>query len=270
MMQIYLPFLAAAIYIAVLFVPSRLRTAGAGLSLLAWLLHGATLWGSIFASDALRIGFAVMLSSALWVTVSVYLLENSNFSLDGLKVFLLPPVALATVLPAIFPGALISLAGKTTMFPWHVAVALLAYGTLTIAAFHAVIMTLQDKHLHRLRTKPMSPRLNQMIDNLPPLMKMEKILFRLILLGFVLLSLTVLSGVVFSEQVLGVAFKWDHKTILSLLSWILFAVLLVGRHWRGWRGKTVLSFTLSGFLTLMLAYVGSRFVLEVLLHRSLA
>ena len=82
--------------------------------------------------------------------------------------------------------------------------------------------------------------------------------------------MTVLSGVVFSEQVLGVAFKWDHKTILSLLSWMLFAVLLAGRHWRGWRGKTVLSFTLSGFLTLMLAYVGSRFVLEVLLHRSLA
>ncbi len=82
--------------------------------------------------------------------------------------------------------------------------------------------------------------------------------------------MTVLSGVVFSEQVLGMAFRWDHKTILSLLSWMLFAVLLVGRHWRGWRGKTVLSFTLSGFLTLMLAYVGSRFVLEVLLHRGLA
>ncbi|MBC3861404.1 cytochrome c biogenesis protein CcsA [Undibacterium jejuense] len=269
-MQIYLPFLAAALYLAVLFVPSGQRTLAVSLSVLAWLVHGATLWGSIFSSDALRVGFAVMLSSALWVTVSVYLLENRNFSLEGLKLLLLPPVALVTVLPAIFPGTLIFLAGKTVMFPWHVAVALLAYGTLTIAAFHAMIMTLQDKHLHKLRSKPLSPRLNQMIDNLPPLMKMEKILFRLISLGFVLLTMTVLSGVVFSEQVLGVAFKWDHKTILSLLSWMLFAVLLAGRHWRGWRGKTVLSFTLSGFLTLMLAYVGSRFVLEVLLHRGLA
>ena len=270
MMQIYLPLFAAALYMSVLFVPSRLRTLGASLGLLAWLLHGVTLWGSVFASDAIRVGFAVMLSSALWVTVSVYLVENRNFSLEGLKFLLLPPVALATVLPALFPGALISLAGKTAMFPWHVTVALLAYGTLTIAAFHAMIMTLQDKHLHKLRSKPLHPRLYQMIDNLPALMTMEKILFRLIALGFVLLSLTVLSGVVFSEQVLGVAFKWDHKTILSLLSWLLFAVLLAGRHWRGWRGKTVLSFTLSGFLTLMLAYVGSRFVLEVLLHRSLA
>jgi len=269
-MQIYLSFLSAALYLAVLFIPSRWRTLGAGLSVFAWLLHGATLWGSVFSSDALRVGFAVMLSSALWVTVSVYLLENRNFSLEGLKFLLLPPVALATVLPALFPGALISLAGKTTMFPWHVAVALLAYGTLTIAAFHALMMTLQDKHLHKLRAKPLSPRLNQIVDNLPPLMKMEKILFRLISLGFVLLTMTVLSGVIFSEQVLGVAFKWDHKTILSLFSWLLFAVLLAGRHWRGWRGKTVLSFTLSGFLTLLLAYVGSHFVLEVVLHRSLA
>ena len=95
-MQIYLPFIASALYLAVLFVPTRLRTLGAMLSALAWLVHGVTLWGSVFASDSLRVGFAVMLSSALWVTVSVYLVENRNFSLEGLKFLLLPPVALAT------------------------------------------------------------------------------------------------------------------------------------------------------------------------------
>jgi ABC-type uncharacterized transport system permease subunit len=160
------------------------------------------------------------------------------------------------------------------MFPWHIAIALLAYSCLTIAAFHAVVMTLQDAHLHmRRRSKPPSPLgrwLNTAIERLPALLTMEKLLFRLILIGFILLSLTVLSGVIFSEQVLGVAFKWDHKTLLSLLSWLLFGILLTGRRWRGWRGKTVLSFTLTGFVSLLLAYVGSRFVLEVLLHRSLA
>jgi len=65
-----------------------------------------------------------------------------------------------------------------------------------------------------------------------------------------------------------VAFKWDHKTIFTLLSWVLFGVLLGGRKWRGWRGKTALSLTLSGFATLLMAYVGSRFVLEVILHLS--
>ena len=99
---------------------------------------------------------------------------------------------------------------------------------------------------------------------------MEKLLFRLIGIGFVLLSLTVLSGVVFSEQLFGQAMRWDHKNVFAMLSWILFAALLAGRHWRGWRGKTALRFTLAGFATLALAYVGSRFVLEVVLHRGIA
>ena len=87
--------------------------------------------------------------------------------------------------------------------------------------------------------------------------------------GFSLLTLTVLSGVVFSEEFFGRAMTWDHKTLFTLLSWLLFGLLLAGRRWRGWRGKTALSFTLSGFATLLLAYVGSRFVLEVVLHRGL-
>jgi len=74
---------------------------------------------------------------------------------------------------------------------------------------------------------------------------------------------------VFSEQLFQKAFVWDHKTIFTLLSWGLFGLLLAGRKWQGWRGRTALSFTLAGFAILLLAYVGSRFVLEVVLHRIL-
>jgi ABC-type uncharacterized transport system permease subunit len=98
---------------------------------------------------------------------------------------------------------------------------------------------------------------------------MERLLFRIIGFGFVLLTMTVVSGVFFSEVLFGTPVKFEHKTIFTLLSWILFSVLLAGRHWRGWRGKTALSFTLMGFATLLLAYVGSRFVMEVILHRGL-
>ncbi|MBI3284086.1 MAG: cytochrome c biogenesis protein CcsA [Burkholderiales bacterium] len=268
-MQIYLSFLAAALYLLSISIPGQRRVLTSMLTASGWLMHGAALWLTVFSQDALRIGFAVMLSAALWVSVLVCWLENRNFSLEGLRVLLMPHAALMALLPVFFPGNLIALAGKPLMFPWHVVVALLAYSTLTIAAFHAVIMTLQDKHLHKLRASQQQAWLNAAIDRLPALLTMEKILFRLIVLGFVLLTLTVLSGVIFSEQVLGVVVRWDHKTLLSLLSWLLFAILLIGRQWRGWRGKTVLSFTLTGFLTLLLAYVGSRFVLEVLLHRSL-
>jgi ABC-type uncharacterized transport system permease subunit len=269
-MQIYLSFLAAALYIVSVIVPGSRLTLGSVVSGLAWLTHGLALWLTIFPDHALRVGFAVMLSAALWVSVFVCWLENRNAALDGLRLLLMPNAAVMAILPSFFPGSLIALAGKTAMFPWHVVIAMLAYSTLTIAAFHALVMTVQDKHLHQLRATQQAEWLNKLVDRLPALLTMEKILFRFVLFGFVLLTLTVLSGVIFSEQVLGVAFKWDHKTLLSLLSWLLFAILLTGRYWRGWRGKTVLSFTLSGFVTLLLAYVGSRFVLEVLLHRSLS
>ena len=268
-MQIYFSFLAAALYVVCTLIPGQRRILNPSLTAIAWLMHGVSLWFAVFFADGLQVGFAIMLSAALWISVLVYLLETRNFSLDGLKVLLLPNAAVMAVLPVFFPGSLITLVGKTTMFPWHIAVALLAYSTLTIAAFHALVMILQDTHLHKLRGNQNQHWLNTAIERLPALMTMEKILFRLVFLGFILLSLTVLSGIIFSEQVLGVAFKWDHKTLLSLLSWALFGILLAGRQWRGWRGKTVLSFTLGGFLTLLMAYVGSRFVLEVLLHRSL-
>lgn len=97
---------------------------------------------------------------------------------------------------------------------------------------------------------------------------METLLFRLIHVAFVLLTLTLASGILFSETLFGKALSFNHKTVFAILSWLIFAALLAGRHLRGWRGRKALHWTLAGFVTLMLAYVGSRFVLEVLLGRS--
>lgn len=267
-MQTYFAFLPAILYGLTTFLPAAQRRWSAILVALACVLHGAALVLEVFAPDAVRVGFAMMLSTATWVTVLVFCFENRHFALDGLKTLLLPVAALLTVLPVFFPGQVIVLAGKSAMFPWHLGVASLTYCTLTVAACHAIAMKLQNSYLHELQRKSERGWLNAAVERLPALMTMEKILYRLIFAGFVLLTLTVLSGVVFSEQVLGVAFKWDHKTIFSLLSWLLFAVLLFGQTWWGWRGKKVLSVSLVAFTCLLLAYVGSRFVLEVVLHRS--
>ena len=147
---------------------------------------------------------------------------------------------------------------------------MLAYSTLTVAAFHAVLMALQETRLHAYPSVSNNSLFTAAIDRLPALLTMEKLLFRLIAFGFALLTLTVLSGVFFSEQLFGKAFKWDHKNLFTMLSWALFGLLLAGRKWRGWRGKTALTFTLTGFATLFLAYIGSRFVFEVVLHRGLS
>jgi ABC-type uncharacterized transport system permease subunit len=268
-MQNSLFFLAALIYVVCAVLPARQRTAIAAGTLLAWLVHGGALWTDMVVPGSLRLGFAVILSATLWISVAAYWLENRNFSLDSLRVLVLPSAAVAVVLPALFPGTLVALQDKPVLYGWHIAIAIMAYSSLTIAAFHAVLMALQEASLH---TRPGGRPgwFAAMIERLPALLTMERLLFRMIGFGFALLTLTVLSGIVFSEELFGQAMRWDHKTIFTLLSWLLFGSLLAGRHWRGWRGKTALSFTLSGFATLLLAYVGSRFVLEVVLHRGLA
>lgn len=271
-MQIYFFIVAAAFYAICAFLPSAQRRSILVATGLGWQLHGVGLWMEIIMPDALRLGFAVMLSAALWVSVAAYWIENRHAALDSLRILVLPVASVVVLLPIAFPGSVVALEHKSILFPWHVAISMLAYSTLTIAAFHAVLMALQESRLHTRRSLPDAGNdawYAAAIDRLPALLTMEKMLFRLIVIGFVLLSLTVLSGIIFSEQLFGKPLKWDHKTVFTLLSWIVFGVLLAGRYWRGWRGKTALSFTLTGFVTLLLAYVGSRFVLEVVLHRGL-
>jgi ABC-type uncharacterized transport system permease subunit len=264
-MQTYFFIAAAILYGTCAILPSRQGTLISSFTAIAWLLHGAALWLDAMLPGSLRVGFAMMLSSALWISVAAYWIENRNFALDGMRRLVMPFALAASVLPLLFPGHLLALQDKTPVFGWHIAIAIMAYSTLTIAAFHAVLMALQEARLHTHGAG--KGWFANALDQLPALLTMEKLLFRLIGFGFVLLTLTVLSGVVFSEQLFGIAMRWDHKSIFSLLSWLLFGALLVGRHLRGWRGKTALTLALAGFTTLLLSYVGSRFVLEVLLHR---
>ena len=136
-----------------------------------------------------------------------------------------------------------------------------------MAALHALLMTLVERRLHGQRR---AVTLQGPLGALPPLLSMEKLLFRLIAVGFVLLTLTLATGVIYSETLFGQAMRFSHKTFFAVASWIIFAALLAGRHFYGWRGRIALRWTLAGFLSLLLAYVGSRFVLEVLLHRPSA
>jgi len=262
---------AALLYVVCAVLPEKHRTLVAGGTVFAWLLHGLVLFGHTIGPDFLRLGFAMMLSATLWITVAAYWAENRNFSLNGLRLLVLPSAAVAVILPVLFPGTVVLLAGKSPLFSWHIVLSTLAYSSLTIAAFHAVLMAVQESRLHAaVALDSQRGWFASAIDRLPALLTMERLLFRVISFGFVLLTLTVFSGVIFSEALFGKAVKWDHKTIFTMLSWCLFGLLLAGRHWRGWRGKTALSFTLTGFTTLLLAYVGSRFVMEVGLHRGVA
>ena len=118
-----------------------------------------------------------------------------------------------------------------------------------------------EKNLHRGQLPPL-------LASLPPLLTMERLLFRLINVAFILLTATLLTGAFFSVEVFGKALTVSHKTIFALISWLTFAALLAGRHFYGWRGKRALRWTLAGFAFLLLAYMGSYFVLDVILGRG--
>jgi ABC-type uncharacterized transport system permease subunit len=136
-----------------------------------------------------------------------------------------------------------------------------------IAALHALLMTIVERRLHGGAAAERS-LMSGPLASLPPLLSLESLLFRIIGLGFALLTLTLITGAVFSETLFGQAVRFSHKTVFAIASWLIFAFLLAGRQLYGWRGRVALRWTLAGFISLLLAYVGSRFVLEVILQRQ--
>ncbi|MDR0716141.1 MAG: cytochrome c biogenesis protein CcsA [Azoarcus sp.] len=231
-----------------------------GLLALALCVHGFALHEAIFPGGEMRFGFSVALSLTVWLAICFYWVETLYARLDGLRAIALPAGMLASVLPALFPGTHTLPNIPSPVFRVHFVIAMLAYGLFMLAALHAMLMAVAARQLHH-------ARFSRALANLPPLLTMEALLFRLIGVAFVLLTLTLVTGAVFTESLFGTAFRFDHKTVFAAVSWLLFGVLLIGRRFRGWRGRTALRWMLAGFIALMLAYVGSRFVLEVLLHR---
>ncbi|MCK9258410.1 MAG: cytochrome c biogenesis protein CcsA [Azoarcus sp.] len=229
--------------------------------LLALLIHGAALHTALFPGSEMRFGFGVALSLMVWLAICFYWIETLYTRLDGLHAAVLPAGVVSCLLPLIFPGEHVLTNATSPAFRAHFIIAMLAYSLFTLAALHAMLMAIAERQLH-------SARFSRILSGLPPLLTMEALLFRLIGIAFVLLTLTLVSGIVFSESLFGKAFRLDHKTVFAIISWLLFGTLLFGRRVWGWRGKQALRWTLAGFVTLMLAYVGSRFVIEVLLHHT--
>ncbi|ALF87045.1 MULTISPECIES: cytochrome C assembly family protein [Ralstonia solanacearum species complex] len=233
----------------------------------ALVVHGVLLHETIFPATSMKFGFAYALSAMLWLGVGIYWIESLFFSLAGLGLLVMPVALIGSLLPLAFPGTQILGYAASPLFKLHFAIANVAYGLFTLAAFHAILMLAAERRLHTINRPAESGWLGRWLDLLPPLLTLEKLLFRLIGAGFVLLTLTIVSGMLFSEQLFGRAFHIDHKTVFAILSWAMFGGILIGRRFYGWRGRMALRWVMMAFATLMLAYVGSRFVLEVILHR---
>jgi len=223
-------------------------------------LHAALISQNTFVGGTLNLSLVYAISMILWLTVLVYSIARFFYPVASLQTLVLPLVAIGAVLPGLFPE-INKLSEPTSLaFDAHVLAAMMAYSLFTIAVLHAVLMSLVEKRLHH-------ASMPRVLRSLPPLMTMETLLFRIIGVGFILLTLTLASGVVFSEQIFGRAFQFNHKVVFGIVSWLLFGVLLLGHTYRGWRGRTAVRWTVTGFVFLVLAYLGTQFVLEVILHR---
>jgi ABC-type uncharacterized transport system permease subunit len=221
-------------------------------------LHGWLLYDGIFAAEALRFGFAQALSVMLWLAVAILWLEGFVYRIEMLYPMALAAAAVCAPLPAFFPGRLAPEAYPVE-FKLHLVAGMLAYSLFTVATLHAILISLMERQLHAHAT---------VSDRGMPLLSLEALVFRLTGAAFVVLTLTFIVGVAYSESMVGRAFRFDHKTVFVVLSWLTFGALLAGRWLYGWRGRTAFRWTITGFVMLMLAYPGSRFVLEVILGRG--
>lgn len=235
----------------------RNRSMPHGVEIVAWLLH-AVLLALGLLGPAPYFGFAVALSMTVWLVIAVYFVERQFYPQLRFRWIMSALGAAVVVLAWLFPGSPLS-AGASMWLPLHLSLGLGSYGLIGAAVAHAVLMGRAESRM----------RHPSGADPGVPLLTMERLTFRLVWAGFVLLSATLLLAFTLSETLYGqgAAFRWDHKTVFTVLSWLVFAALLAGRARLGWRGRSATRMLYAGSGLLFLAYVGSRFVLEVVLGR---
>ncbi|MEO6410598.1 MAG: cytochrome c biogenesis protein CcsA [Burkholderiaceae bacterium] len=225
-----------------------------------WAAHGLALVldlsGLLGAQPGVRFGFAPALSMTLWLVLAVYAIESRVVALPGARRALALFGAAVVALGWIYPGEL-RLHSGSPWAPLHWLFGIVSYGLFGVAVLHAIWLNRADRQMRDAAqlAVPVTPRI--------PLLRLERLTFDFLTAGFIVLSAAVLLGIWFANP-----WRWDHKAVFSLLGWAVFAGLLAGRHIFGWRGRRATRWLYAGTALLLLAYVGSHFVLEVLLHRS--
>jgi ABC-type uncharacterized transport system permease subunit len=256
-----LPFsvLAALTYALPALVPRRLSDVHARRLLwLAWSLHAISLL--VLLMGPVRFGFAPALSVTAWLVVVAYLIETQFYPKLKVRWSVGSLGAITVLLAWVFPGTALT-PQASAWLPLHFALGLSAYGMFAAAVVHAWMMTRTENDI----------RLAHEGSSGLPLLTLERLTFRFVAAGFVLLTATLVAGALFGEALYGQShteWRWDHKRVFAVLSWFTFATLLVGRSQWGWRGRRAVRVLYIGAGLLLLSYAGSRFVLEVLIGRA--
>jgi ABC-type uncharacterized transport system permease subunit len=234
---------------------ARLRTA----LFAGWIAQGVSIVIDIAGIGSgvpgARFGFAPALSITLWLVLAVYELEARVVPMPGARRALAGSGIVVVLLAWLYPGQVIANAASIWA-PLHWLLGIASYGLFGVAVLHALFLNRAERQMRRTGAAPAG------LDGGLPLLRLERLTFRFVGAGFVALTAAIVLGVWFADS-----WRWDHKAVFSMLGWLVFAGLLAGRRAFGWRGPTATRFVHAGAALLLLAYVGSRFVLEVVLHR---
>lgn len=212
----------------------------------------------IHPDAGINLNFYAVGSLCCWLVTLILLLSSLRKPVENLFVIVLPMAILAILTSTFLPARPALLSNRTSGMVAHVLVSVLAYSMLTVAAIQAVLLAYQENHIKQHRHS------NSIIRAFPPMQTMEKLLFEFLWVGLILLTFSLASGFLYLHDAF--AQHVAHKTILSVLAWILFVILLAGRRALGWRGQTATRWTLSGFAFLMLAFFGSKFVMDLMIN----
>jgi len=226
--------------------------------MVATLLHGWLLLQLLFMEQGLNLGVFNAISLLTWLISAILVVSAVVRPTENLGIIAFPGAGLAIALGSVTSTNHFTSVTNTPL-EIHILISVAAYSMLSIAAVQAILLTIQDRHLRNKRP-------GGFIRALPPLQTMETLLFQIIALGFILQSLSLFTGFIFLENML--AQHLVHKTVLSLIAWLVFGILLWGRWQFGWRGRTAIRWTLTGFVALALSYIGSKMVLEVILKQT--
>jgi len=252
----------AATGLQLLHLSQRGKVVGRGvltLSLCALLLHGVVTWESVFGEAGVNLGF-FRISALIFLVINVACITSLvRRPLQNLLIALFPLSALSVLVATFAPRAAPVQSEIDGGMLIHISSSILAYSVLTIAAVQSALLALQDHQLRHRHTRGI-------VQILPPLQLMENMLFELLWIGVVLLTLAIVSGFAFVDDLF--AQHLVHKTVLTIGAWLLFSTLLWGHYRLGWRSATAVRLTLAGFLLLMLAFFGSKLVLELILQRQ--
>ncbi len=232
----------------------------AGLMIQAFLIYEA-----LFTHGTPHFGMALALSITLFTCTFILLVETLLTKISATLIFVLPLSAASMLLPVLLPGSPLGPETASISFRMHLLLAILAYSLMTMALVQALLLAAAHNQLHRKLLDEEQPEGKvSFFERMPSVIEMEKILFRLIWAGFIVLSVAIVFGFFFTQEQFGQMLRFDHKTVVTIISWAIFGILLLGHHFLGWRGKFAARWTVIGFTLLMVAYIGIRFVQEVI------